>query len=85
MATCFDCTESSSDLPKNRSNVSTFIVHSGISNAYSGIPECTMNFNTLDLFFGRPDDGAIESKHVVIRIFCVMNCCVWLKFIPCMN
>ena len=33
MATCFDCTESSSGLPKNISNVSTFIVHSGIPNA----------------------------------------------------
>jgi hypothetical protein len=33
-ATCFDSIESSSDLPKNRSNVSKFIVHSGIRNAY---------------------------------------------------
>ena len=29
MATCFDCIESSSGLPKNRFNVSKFIVHSG--------------------------------------------------------
>ena len=35
MATCFDSIESSSGLPKNRSNVSKFIVHSGIPNAYS--------------------------------------------------
>jgi hypothetical protein len=50
-----------------------------------GIPECTINVDTLDLFFGRPDDESIESKHVAIRIFCVVNCCVWLKFIPCMK
>jgi hypothetical protein len=36
MATCFDSVESSSGLPKNRSNVSKFIVHSGISNTASG-------------------------------------------------
>jgi len=35
MATCFDCIESLSGLPKNRYNVSTFIVHSGIPNAYN--------------------------------------------------
>jgi len=35
MATCFDSIESSSGFPKNRSNVSKFIVHSGIPNAYS--------------------------------------------------
>ena len=34
-ATCFDSNESSSGLPKNRSKVSRFIVHSGIPNAYS--------------------------------------------------
>jgi len=33
MATCFDSTESSSGLPKNRSNLSIFVVH-------SGIPDC---------------------------------------------
>jgi len=41
-----------------------FIVHSGIP------------VDTLELFFGRPDDDSIESKHVAIRIFCAMNCCV---------
>jgi len=35
MATCFDCIESSLGLPKDRSNVSQFIVHSGIPNAFS--------------------------------------------------
>jgi hypothetical protein len=50
-----------------------------------GIPECTINFDTLDLFFGRPDNDSIESKHVAIKIFCVVNCCVWLKCIPCMK
>jgi hypothetical protein len=60
VATCFDSTESSSGLPKNRSNVS----------------KCTINFDTLDLFFGRPDDDSVESKHVAIRIFYVINCCV---------
>jgi len=69
MATCFDSIESSSSFPKNRSNVSKFIVH-------SGIPKCTINFDTLDLFFGRPDDYSIESKLVAIRIICVINCCV---------
>jgi len=49
MTTCFDSIESLSGLPKNRSNVSKFIVH-------SGIPERTINFDTLDLFFGRPDN-----------------------------
>jgi len=47
MATCFDPIKSSSGLPKNRSNASKFIVH----------------FDTLDLFFGRPDEDSIESKH----------------------
>jgi hypothetical protein len=41
-----------------------------------GIPECTINFDTLDLFFGRPDDHSIQLKHVAIRIFCIINCCV---------
>jgi hypothetical protein len=40
-----------------------FIVHSGIPNAFR-IPECTTNFDKLDLFFGRSDDDSIESKHV---------------------
>jgi len=40
-----------------------FILHSGIPNAFR-IPECTTNFDKLDLFFGRSDDDAIESKHV---------------------
>jgi len=75
MATCMDSTESSSGLPKNRSNVSKFIVHSGIPKAF-GIPECTINFDTLDLFFGRPDDDSVESKHVAIKILCVINHCV---------
>jgi hypothetical protein len=57
MATCFDSIESSSGLPENRSNVSKFIVH----------------FVTLDLFFGKPDDDSIESKHVAIRAFCAIN------------
>jgi len=35
MATCFDFIESSSGLPKNRSNVWKFVVHSGIPNAYN--------------------------------------------------
>jgi hypothetical protein len=34
IATCFDSVESSSGLPENRSNVSKFIVPSGIPNAY---------------------------------------------------
>ena len=38
MATCFDSIDSSSGLPKNRPNVSKF-----------GIPECTTNFDTMDL------------------------------------
>jgi len=50
-------------------------MHSRIPNAF-GIPECTINFDTLDLFFGRPDDDSVESKHVAIRIFCVINWCV---------
>jgi hypothetical protein len=33
--TCFDCIESTSSLLENRSNVSTFIVHSGIPKAYN--------------------------------------------------
>ena len=78
MATCFDSIESSSGLLKDRSKASKFIVH-------FGIPECTINFDTLDQFFGRPDDDSIESKHVAIRIFCIINCCVWLKFIPRIN
>jgi hypothetical protein len=44
-----------------------FIVHSGVPSAF-GIPECTINFYTLDLFFRRPDDDSVESKHVAIRI-----------------
>ena len=30
----------------------------------------------LDLFFGRPDDDSVESKHVAIRILFVINCCI---------
>ena len=67
-ATCFDSTKSSSGLLKNRSNVSKFVVHSGIPKAF-GIPECTINFDTLDLSFRRPDDDSVESKHVALRIF----------------
>jgi len=52
---------------------------------HSGIPECTVDFDTLDLFFGRPDNDSIQSKHVAIRIFCVTNCCVSLKCIPCVS
>jgi hypothetical protein len=63
MATCLDSIESSSGLPRNRSNVSKFVVHFG-------------NFDTLDLFFRRPDDNSIQLKHVAIRIFSVINCCV---------
>jgi len=46
-------------------------------NRQFGVPECNINFDTLDLFFGRPDDDdSVEWKHVAIIIFCVMNCCV---------
>jgi len=48
-------------------------------------PRRHYKFWYIGSFFGRPDDDSIESKHVAIRIFCVINCCVWLKFIPCMN
>jgi hypothetical protein len=41
------------------------------------IPECTINFDTLDLFFIRPDNDSVESKHVAIRICCVINCVVF--------
>jgi len=50
-------------------------MHSGIPNTF-GIPECPINFDTLDLFFRRPDDDSVESEHVAIRIICVINCCV---------
>jgi hypothetical protein len=49
-----------------------FILHSGIPNAFE-IPECIINFDSLDLFFGRPDEDSTEPKHVAIRIFCVIN------------
>ena len=42
---------------------------SGIPNAF-GIPECTKNFDTLDLFFGRPGDDSIESKHFALGMYC---------------
>ena len=61
MVTCFDYTESSSGLPKDRSNVSKFIMH-------SGFPEFTINFDILDLFFGRPDDDSVQSKHFVLYV-----------------
>ena len=73
MATCFDSIESSSGLLKNRYNVSKFVARSGIPNAF-GIPECTTKFDTVDLFFRRPDNDSIESKHVAIRIIRVINC-----------
>jgi hypothetical protein len=41
-----------------------------------GNPECTINVDTLDVFFGRPDDVSIEPKHVAKIIFCIINCCV---------
>ena len=47
--------------------------------------QCLTKKNELDLFFRGPDDGSVESKHVALRIYCVINCCVWLKFIPCMK
>jgi hypothetical protein len=85
MATCFDSIESSLGLPKNRFNVSKFMVHfntlalffgrPGRLKAF-GIPKCTINFDTLDHFFGRPDNDLTESKHVAIRTFYVINCCV---------
>jgi hypothetical protein len=79
MATCFDSIEPSLGLPKNRSNVSKFIVHYGIPECtivHYGISECTINVDTLDLFFGKPDYDSIESKRVAIRIFFVIDCCV---------
>jgi hypothetical protein len=66
MAKCFDSVEPSSCFPKNRSSVLKFIVH-------SGIPECTINFDALDMFFRRPDGDSIELKHVAIEIFCAIN------------
>jgi hypothetical protein len=54
-ATCFNSIESSSGL------VSTFIVH-------SGIPECTVDVDTLDLFSRRPDDDSLELKHVALNV-----------------
>ena len=48
-------------------------------------PKRLQYIDTMDLFFRRPDDDSVESKHVAIRIFCVINCCVWLIFIPCMT
>jgi len=78
MATCFDSIESLSGLLKNRSTVSNFVVHSGIPNAF-GIPERATNFDTLYLFFRRPDDDSILSKHVAIRIIRVINYCVLLS------
>jgi len=60
MAICFDSIEFSSGLSENRFNVSKFIVH----------------FDTLDLFCGRSNNDSIESKHVAISIFCVINCCL---------
>jgi len=59
--TCFYSIESSSDFVENRSNVSTFIVH-------SGIPECTINVDTLDVFSRRPDDDSLELKHVALNV-----------------
>jgi hypothetical protein len=43
---------------ENRSNVSTFTVQ-------SGIPECTINVDILDLFSRKPDD---ELKHVALNV-----------------
>ena len=42
-------------------------MHYGIQNAL-GIPECTINLDTLDLFFGRPDDDSIVSKQFIKKI-----------------
>jgi hypothetical protein len=47
--------ESSSGPLENRSNVSTFIV-------YSGIPECTINVDT------KRDDDSIQFKHVTLTL-----------------
>jgi len=33
-----------------------------------GFPECSINVDTLDLFFRRPDDDSIESKHVALNV-----------------
>jgi len=32
------------------------------------IPKCTISVDTLDLFFRRPDDDSIESKHVAFNV-----------------
>jgi hypothetical protein len=32
----------------------------------NGIPECTINVDTLDLFFRRSDDDSIGLKHIAI-------------------
>jgi len=68
-ATFFNSIESSSGLLEKISNVSTFIVHSGIPEAYNRccsqykstrVPKCTINVDKLDLFSGRPDDESVE-------------------------
>jgi hypothetical protein len=33
-----------------------------------GIPKCTINVDTLDLFSRRPDDDSIELKHVALSV-----------------
>jgi hypothetical protein len=40
----------------------TFIVH-------FGAPKFTINVDTSDLFFRRPDGGSVEPKHVALNVF----------------
>ena len=57
-------------------NVSTFIVQSGIQKLAFGIPECTINVDTSDLFSRRPDDDKIQLIYVAFLFFffvCLYN------------
>jgi hypothetical protein len=73
---------------KNRSNVSKFILHSGIPEfikIYSAFwdPRMHYQFWYIESVFWKTWWGSMESKHVAIRTFCVTNFCVCLKCMPC--
>jgi len=61
IATCFDCIDSSSGLPKNRSNVSKFVVHSGIPQ-YIPKAKC---FDSIESSPGLPKNKSNVSKFLV--------------------
>jgi len=89
IATRFDSTESESGLPKNRSNVSNFIVHSGIPNAYNRLYSwynriCARNLNirvyTMEYILKSKLIKVIQEKQLCcVKVKYMTDLCLYLK------